>query len=309
MRIGFAGTPEFAHVALTALHQAGHDIVVVLTQPDRPSGRGMKLLPSAVKHTALALNLPVWQPNSLRDEQTQVQLKFFDLDLLVVAAYGQILPPSVLCIPKHGCLNIHASLLPRWRGAAPIHRAIAAGDTQTGITIMQMDAGLDTGAICLQQALAIGPADTMGSIHDALAELGGVMIVNALDLIKSGKLTTQAQAEHGLTYAAKVSRHEAQINFHLPAEEIARTIRAFNPSPGAWLTWEDKTMKIWRATVLAETGKPGYVLRADDQGIVVSCGQAALCIQELQVAGGKKQTAAQFLAGHAAPSNFPPSAI
>ncbi|MDA8328848.1 MAG: methionyl-tRNA formyltransferase [Betaproteobacteria bacterium] len=304
MRIVFAGTPEFARTALLALYQAGHEIIAVLTQPDRPSGRGMKLVPSAVKQAALALNLPVWQPTTLRDAMLQSELQALSPDVMVVAAYGQILPLAVLEIPRLGCLNIHASLLPRWRGAAPIHRAIAAGDTQTGIAIMQMDAGLDTGAICLQQAMDISPSDTLGSLHDKLAVLGGELIVEALQRAASGTLTAHMQPLEGVTYASKISRSEAQIDFRETAEQIERKVRAFNPAPGAWLLWQDKPVKVWQAKTLADSGAPGKVLRADEQGIVIACGQGALCITELQMPGGKKQTVAQWLAGHTVPDGL-----
>ncbi len=304
MRIVFAGTPEFARTALLALHQAGHEIVAVLTQPDRPSGRGMKLVPSAVKQAALTLNLPVWQPATLRDAAVQSELRALSPDVMVVAAYGQILPLAVLEIPRLGCLNIHASLLPRWRGAAPIHRAIAAGDTQTGIAIMQMDAGLDTGAICLQQAINISACDTLGSLHDKLAVLGGKLIVEALQRAASGTLTVHAQPVAGVTYASKISRGEAQIDFHETADQIERKVRAFNPAPGAWLLWQDKPVKVWQAKILVDSGVPGKVLRADEQGIVIACGQGALCITELQMPGGKKQTVAQWLAGHTVPDGL-----
>uniref|UniRef100_E6QVG2 methionyl-tRNA formyltransferase n=1 Tax=mine drainage metagenome TaxID=410659 RepID=E6QVG2_9ZZZZ len=304
MRIVFAGTPEFARTALLALHQAGHEMVAVLTQPDRPSGRGMKRVPSAVKQAALTLNLPVWQPATLRDAAVQGELQALSPDVMVVAAYGQILPLAVLEIPRLGCLNIHASLLPRWRGAAPIHRAIAAGDTQTGIAIMQMDAGLDTGAICLQQAIPISASDTLGSLHDKLAVLGGELIVEALQRAASGTLTAHAQPVEGVTYASKISRGEAQIDFHETAGQIERKVRAFNPAPGAWMLWQDKPVKVWHANILVDSGAPGKVLRADEQGIVIACGQGALCITELQMAGGKKQTTAQWLAGHTVPDGL-----
>jgi methionyl-tRNA formyltransferase len=298
MRIIFAGTPEFARVALTALHAAGHTVVAVLTQPDRPSGRGMKLMPSAVKQEAIRLGLPVLQPDSLKSVESQEVLRALTADVMVVAAYGLILPQAVLDMPRYGCLNIHASLLPRWRGAAPIHRAIQAGDSETGITIMQMDAGLDTGAMLLRQAIPIDADDTTGSLHDKLALLGGEMAVAALDAVGAAALTPEPQPAAGVTYAAKISKAEARLDFTLDAQQLARNIRAFNPAPGAFSLWQDQPVKIWRAQVQAGVGRPGTVLAAGSDGIVVACGHDALCITELQLAGGKRQTAAQWLAGH-----------
>ncbi len=299
MRIIFAGTPEFARVALTALHHAGHTIVAVLTQPDRPSGRGMKLTPSAVKLEASRLDLPVLQPATLKSAEIQAELNALAADVMVVAAYGLILPQVVLDMPLHGCLNIHASLLPRWRGAAPIHRAIQAGDGATGITIMQMDAGLDTGAMLLRQSIDIAPDDTTGTLHDKLATLGGGMIVTALADVSAGTLTPQPQPEAGVTYAAKITKAEAQLDFNLSAQQLVRNIRAFNPAPGAFMLWQDKPIKVWQAQIHAGTGKPGTLLAAGSDGMVIACGQDALSITELQMAGGKRQSATQLLAGHA----------
>ncbi|ARU30323.1 methionyl-tRNA formyltransferase [Sulfuriferula sp. AH1] len=306
MRIIFAGTPEFARVALTALHAAGHTVAAVLTQPDRPSGRGMKLMPSAVKQEALRLGVPVLQPDSLRTAAIQDELRALTADVMVVAAYGLILPQTVLDMPRHGCLNIHASLLPRWRGAAPIHRAIQSGDSETGITIMQMDAGLDTGAMLLRQAIPVAANDTTGSLHDKLAVLGGEMAVAALAAASAGTLAPQPQPEAGVTYAAKISKAEARLDFMLDAPQLERNIRAFNPAPGAFVLWLGQPLKIWQAHVQVGSGQPGEVLAASDDGIVVACGRDALCITELQMAGGKRQTAAQLLAGHplAAGLNF-----
>ena len=299
MRIIFAGTPEFARVALTALDAAGHTIIAVLTQPDRPSGRGMKLTPSAVKQEALRLGVPVLQPLTLKTPEIQAELNALLADVMVVAAYGLILPQAVLDMPRYGCLNIHASLLPRWRGAAPIHRAIQVGDSETGITIMQMDAGLDTGAMLLRQALPIAADDTTGSLHDRLAMLGGDMVVTVLGAVLNGTLSPQPQPETGVTYAAKISKAEAQLDFQLDVAQLARNIRAFNPAPGAFFMWQGKPVKVWQARVQASSGQSGTVLAADTGGIVVACGQDALCITELQMAGGKRQSAAQLLAGHA----------
>ena len=298
MRIIFAGTPEFARIALLALHAAGHNVVAVLTQPDRPAGRGMKLTPSAVKQAAIDLNLTILQPETLKAPAVQAELQALSADVMVVAAYGLILPQAVLNLPRFGCLNIHASLLPRWRGAAPIHRAIQAGDAQTGVTIMQMDAGLDTGAMCLQQAVIIGPADTTGSLHDKLAALGATLIVTALDAVSEHTLTAQPQAASGITYAAKVTKAEACLNFNLPAAQLARDVRAFNPNPVAFMYWQGKPVRVWQAHLQPGVGIPGTVLAANGDGIVIACGQDALSITELQMAGGKRQTAVQLLAGH-----------
>ncbi|MFA5171753.1 MAG: methionyl-tRNA formyltransferase [Sulfuriferula sp.] len=295
MRIVFAGTPEFARVALTALYDAGHEIVAVLTQPDRPAGRGMKLTPSAVKQEAIRLNLPVLQPLTLKDSDIQHELAALNANVMVVAAYGLILPQAVLDMPEHGCLNIHASLLPRWRGAAPIHRAILSGDSTTGITIMQMDAGLDTGAMLATQTLAIANDDTTGSLHDKLATLGGTMIVDALAHITT--LSPTPQPEAGVTYAAKITKAEALLDFNLPAQQLARNIRAFNPAPGAYFLAQDKIIKVWQAHVVDQSAAPAKLISADVHGITIACQQQALCITELQLAGGKRLSAAQLIAG------------
>lgn len=295
MRIIFAGTPEFARVALTAIHSAGHEIVAVLTQPDRPAGRGMKLTPSAVKQEAIRLNLPVLQPLTLKDSDIQHELAALNADVMVVAAYGLILPQAVLDMPEHGCLNIHASLLPRWRGAAPIHRAILSGDGTTGITIMQMDAGLDTGAMLAIQTLTIANDDTTGSLHDKLETLGGAMIVDTLAHITT--LTPTPQPEAGVTYAAKITKAEALLDFNLPAQQLARNIRAFNPAPGAYFHAQDKIIKVWQAHVVDQSAAPAKLISADAHGIIIACQQQALCITELQLAGGKRLSAAQLIAG------------
>ncbi|MES1998171.1 MAG: methionyl-tRNA formyltransferase [Pseudomonadota bacterium] len=296
MRILFAGTPEFARVALTALHTAGHTVLAVLTQPDRPAGRGMKLMPSAVKQEALRLGLPVLQPPSLKSVDIQDTLRAFDAEVMVVAAYGLILPQTVLDLPRYGCLNIHASLLPRWRGAAPIHRAILAGDSETGISIMQMDAGLDTGAVLSMARLPIQPDDTTGSLHDRLAALGGRAIVTALQQLDG--LQAVPQPDIGVTYAAKISKAEAVLDFSRDADELARAVRAFNPAPGAVTQFNATTLKIWRAHATADTGTVGALLRADASGLLVACGSGALCLTEIQPAGGKRLSASQFIAGH-----------
>ena len=298
MHIIFAGTPEFARVALTALHAAGHTVAAVLTQPDRPAGRGMKLKASPVKQEALRLGLPILQPASLKTPEAQDALSALNADLMVVAAYGLILPQTVLDIPRHGCLNIHASLLPRWRGAAPIQRAILAGDAETGITIMQMDAGLDTGAMLQRDAIRIAPDDTNASLHDKLAMLGGQAIVAVLDQISKGALAPIPQPDEGVCYATKISKAEATLDFNRPATELARAVRAYNPAPGATTQLHGTPLKIWSAHVADHCGVPGKVIAAGAHGIVVACGDGALCITEVQPAGGKRQSVSQFLAGH-----------
>lgn len=295
MRLIFAGTPEFAAVALQALLDAGHEIVLVLTQPDRPAGRGMKLKPSPVKALALSRGLPVAQPLTLKDPAEQDTLRAIGAEVMIVAAYGLILPKAVLEIPPRGCLNIHASLLPRWRGAAPIQRAMLAGDTETGITIMQMDVGLDTGAMLLKKTTPINPDDTAQTLHDRLAQLGGVAIVEAL----AAPLAGEAQNDAVACYAAKLTKDEAAIDWPLPATQIARAIRAYNPVPIAHTLWHAEPLKIFAAQIeTGERGVPGTVLRADAAGVVVACGEAALRITELQRPGGKRLSAAQFLAGN-----------
>lgn len=300
MRLIFAGTPEFAAAALVALHEAGHDIPLVLTQPDRPAGRGMKLTASAVKQTAERLGLKLSQPESLKTAEAQDALRVADAEVMIVAAYGLILPQAVLDIPQRGCLNIHASLLPRWRGAAPIQRAILAGDKETGITIMQMDAGLDTGAMLLQKTLPIAPTDSADSLHDKLARIGAAGLVAALSRLDT--LTPEAQDSALATYAAKLSKAEAALDWSRPATELARSVRAYNPAPGAHTIFDGTAIKIWQAAVHAGgAGQPGEVLAVDEHGIVVACGQNALKLLELQIAGGKRLSAAAFIAGHAIP--------
>ena len=298
MHIIFAGTPEFARVALTALHAAGHTVAAVLTQPDRPAGRGMKLKPSLVKQEALRIGLSILQPVSLRTPEIQDALSALNADLMVVAAYGLILPRTVLDIPRHGCLNIHASLLPRWRGAAPIQRAILAGDIETGITIMQMDAGLDTGAMLQRDAIPITPDDTGASLHDKLATLGGQAIIAVLARMSKGALVPTPQPDEGACYAAKISKAEATLDFNRPATELARAVRAYNPAPGATTQLHGTPLKIWSAHVTDHCGVPGKVIATEAHGIVAACGEGALCITEVQPAGGKRQSVGQFLAGH-----------
>lgn len=299
MKVIFAGTPDFAAAALKAIAQAGFEIPLVLTQPDRPKGRGMQLQPSPVKQAAAELGLRVEQPEKLRgNTEALAQLAAVEADVMVVAAYGLILPQSVLDMPKHGCLNIHASLLPRWRGAAPIQRAIEAGDGQTGISIMQMDAGLDTGAVISTHPYTILPSDTANEVHDALMQIGAAAIVADLQrLQREGSLNATPQAENGITYAQKLSKEEAEINWQDSAEHIIRKIRAFNPVPSAWVMFQGKPLKIWRAEPFDAQGKPGTVLKADSQGIVVACAEQAILITELQPANSKRMDSNAFLAG------------
>ncbi|KPN72249.1 methionyl-tRNA formyltransferase [Neisseria sp. 83E34] len=298
MNVIFAGTPEFAATALKAIAAAGFHIPLVLTQPDRPKGRGMQLQASPVKQAALELGLDVAQPQTLRNEDAQTLLRQQNADVMVVAAYGLILPEAVLSIPKHGCLNIHASLLPRWRGAAPIQRAIEAGDSETGICIMRMDAGLDTGGIISEHKYTIKSTDTANEVHNALAEIGAQAIVADLQqLAQSGCLNATPQSESGVTYAQKLSKEEAKVNWHEPAASIERKIRAFNPVPAAWTIWRDAPLKIWQADVINEIGKPGEVLRCDTEGLVIACGEKALRITSLQPAGSKRMDIAAFASG------------
>ena len=300
MKVIFAGTPDFAAAALKAIAAAGFEIPLVLTQPDRPKGRGMQLAPSPVKQAALELGLRVAQPEKLRNNAEALQmLKEVEADVMVVAAYGLILPQDVLDTPKHGCLNIHASLLPRWRGAAPIQRAIEAGDAETGVCIMQMDIGLDTGDVVSEHRYAIQPTDTANEVHDALMNLGAAAIVADLQQLKTeGRLKSVKQPEEGVTYAQKLSKEEARINWSESAAVIERKIRAFNPVPAAWVEYQGKPMKIWRAEAVAQQGRAGEVLSCSADGLVVACGENALKITELQPSGSKRMPIAAFAAGH-----------
>ncbi len=309
LRVVFAGTPEFAAVALQALLRAGFEVPLVLTQPDRPAGRGMKLQASPVKQVAQQHGIALSQPMSLRLDGKYPQeaaaareaLLAARPDLMVVAAYGLILPQWVLDLPRLGCLNIHASLLPRWRGAAPIHRAIEAGDTETGITIMQMDAGLDTGDMLLIEPLPIAADDTTASLHDKLATLGGRLIVDALELAACGGFHPQRQPETGVCYAHKIEKAESDIDWTQPAPVIERRLRAFDPFPGGLSQLDAEPLKIWKAQLATGQGRPGEVLAADAAGILVACGEGALRLTELQRAGGKRLPAAVFLQSRPVP--------
>ena len=296
MKLIFAGTPEFAAIALDALLDAGFDIALVLTQPDRPAGRGMRLRMSAVKQRAVAHGLPLAQPGSLQDAPLQQRLRALDAEAIVVAAYGLLLPAAMLAIPARGGLNIHASLLPRWRGAAPIPRALLAGDRETGITIMQIGAGLDTGAILLQEKTVINDDDTAQTLHDRLARLGARCAVRALREHPSPRAQDHAAA----TYADKISKAEAAIDWSRSAAVICRQVRAFNPAPGATTTLNGITLKIWRAMPTTPSATiPGTIVSLDAGAIRVAAGGGAVSVTELQKAGGRRLAAAEFLAGMA----------
>lgn len=309
MRIVFAGTPAFAQIALEAIVAAGYDVPLVLTQPDRPAGRGLKLLPSPVKQAAQTAGIPVAQPRSLRldgrypDDAAAAReaLQRAEPDLMVVAAYGLILPSWTLTLPAHGCFNIHASLLPRWRGAAPIQRAIEAGDAQTGITIMQMDEGLDTGDMLVSDPVPISGDSTAASLHDALADQGARSVLQAIAALRSGTLAATPQPDEGVTYAAKLLKSEAPLDFSLPAAVLARRVRAFNPVPGATMTLPglDDPVKVWMAQALDGPARqaPGGIESVSAQGVDVATADGVLRLLELQKAGGRRQPVAAFVQG------------
>jgi methionyl-tRNA formyltransferase len=296
MKLIFAGTPEFAAQALAAIVDVGHEVALVLTQPDRPAGRGMALQPSPVKKFALEKGLPVFQPLSLKDAEAQARVAAVGAEVMVVAAYGLILPQVVLDMPRLGCINIHGSLLPRWRGAAPIQRALLAGDAETGVCIMQMEAGLDTGPVLLRGAFSIESDDTSATLHDRLAALGARLVVEALGKLP---LPAEAQTADGVTYAHKIEKAEALIDWHKSAIELDRHIRAFNPFPGAQVLFKGQTIKLWQASAVAGDGEFGQILAVDRNQLLVACGEGALAIRELQKAGGKRLPVQQFLAGNA----------
>jgi methionyl-tRNA formyltransferase len=297
VRIVFAGTPAFAEQALAALLDAGHDVPLVLTQPDRPAGRGMRSMQSAVKQLAVSRGIPVDQPVNLRESASAEVIRSAHPDAMVVAAYGMILPGALLEIPPLGALNIHASLLPRWRGAAPIQRALLAGDRETGISIMRMDRGLDTGPVLARRAVVIADDETAGTLHDKLAPLGAQMIVAVLRELASGRAVLVPQAAEGVTYAPKIGKHEAQIDWHRSSADLDRLVRAFDPAPGASTSLAGTALKVWRARPAHGEGDPGEVLRADALGVLVACGAGALEMNELQRAGGRRLDAAGFLRG------------
>ncbi|AOY89390.1 methionyl-tRNA formyltransferase [Marinobacter salinus] len=299
MRLVFAGTPDFAATALKALLGTHHRVVGVYSQPDRPAGRGRKLMPSPVKQVALEAGIPVFQPENLKTDEAQRELANLKPDVMIVAAYGLILPKTVLGIPVHGCLNIHASLLPRWRGAAPIQRAIAAGDDETGITIMQMDEGLDTGDMLLKSLTAIGPTDTGGSLHDRLAELGGRAILDALHLLEKGELSGEAQNDKLACYAHKLSKEEGHIDWTRDALDIERLVRAFNPWPGTYTDLDRLRIRIHEAQALGDDSHQpaGTVVRREREGIDVACGTGTLRITRLQLPGARAQSVNDLING------------
>ena len=296
LRIAFAGTPEFALAALDAVAASPHQIVGVWTQPDRPAGRGRKLTPSPVKHRALELQLPVHQPESLKGADAQQTLADARADVMVVVAYGLILPPKVLALPRYGCLNIHASLLPRWRGAAPIQRALLAGDAETGVCIMQMDKGLDTGAVLATARTPIAPDDDAQSLHDRLAPLGASTLLAVLARLPDVEPVPQGHA--GATYATKLSKEEAQLDWAQPAEILARAVRGYNPWPVAYTFYQGQPLRVWRAVLAGPgSGEPGSVAEVSHAGVDVNTGQGRLRLLEVQAAGGRRQSAADFANG------------
>jgi methionyl-tRNA formyltransferase len=309
MRLAFAGTPEFARVALARLHAASFEIALVLSQPDRPAGRGMKVLASPVKAFALEHAIPVAQPRGLRLDgrfaaeagDAEALLRAAAPDVIVVAAYGLILPPWLLALPRRGCLNVHASLLPRWRGAAPIQRAIEAGDDVTGVTIMQMDAGLDTGAMLLAESIEIAADSSAGALQDRLAALGGELVVQAIGALAKGPLAGRPQPEAGVTYAHKITKAEAVIDWREPAAAIERRLRAFDPAPGARSVLAGETITCWRGVVQPGGGAPGTIVDVDGAAVTVACGEGRLALTELQRPGGRRMAADAFLRGWTAP--------
>lgn len=299
LSIVFAGTPEFAVPALEALLKSEHRVVAVYTQPDRPAGRGQKLAISPVKRCALDHGLHIEQPLKLRDDEQIARLAAFEPDVMVVVAYGLILPQAVLDVPRLGCINIHASLLPRWRGAAPIQRAIEAGDTETGVTIMRMDAGLDTGPVLLERRVPIEPTDTSATLHDRLSRLGAEALLEALDGIADGSLSARPQPAEGVTYAAKVTKEEARIDWRQPALDIERRVRAFNPWPIAETTLHGQQLRVWEAVARPQSpnAAPGQVIGIDEQGIHVATGVGTLVLTRVQLAGRKPTSAPEFARG------------
>lgn len=299
MKILFAGTPEFAVPSLQALIDAGHDIVAVLTQPDRPAGRGMKLTASPVKQLALQHGVRVMQPTTLKDAAVQADIAALQADVMIVAAYGLIIPTVVLQMPPYGCYNVHASLLPRWRGAAPIQRALLAGDTETGVTIMEVVPALDAGAMVEKGVLPIGPRDTAQNLHDGLAALGAALMATAMDkLQQQGSLPATPQDEALVTYAHKLEKAEAAIDWTLSAAELSRRVRAYNPFPVAQATLGERVCRLWMATDVPGSAAPGQVVEAGPR-LLVGCGEGLLQIEELQMPGGKRLSAREFLTGHA----------
>jgi methionyl-tRNA formyltransferase len=317
MRIVFMGTAELSCASLESLACGEQfSVAAVVTQPDKPKGRDLKLQPSPVKSLALKLQLPVFQPVRARDEQFIAELRALQPDLIVVVAYGHILPPAILDLPRHGCLNVHTSLLPKYRGAAPIQWAIANGETETGVTVMKMDAGLDTGPIITQRRTPILPADDSATLHDRLARLGAELLVETVPGWIAGTIQPQPQPAEGVSHAPKIKKEDGKIDWNLPAKTIWNRLRAFTPWPGAFTSWSSSfglprpqitpkrdlqphLLKIWKAEISEQSGNIGEILSADKTGIIVGCGKDALRILELQREGGRRMNAAEFLAGHA----------
>jgi len=304
LKIIFAGTPEFAAAHLQALLSSKHQVIAVYTQPDRPAGRGKKLTASPVKEIALQHNIPVYQPINFKTIEAQQELKILQADLMVVVAYGLILPKIILDAPRLGCINVHASILPRWRGAAPIQRAIEAGDSKTGVTIMQMDVGLDTGDMLLKAECNISAEDTGGSLHDKLITIGLPALLHAVNSIEVKNISPEKQPELGVTYASKLQKEEAALNWNLSAVELERKVRAFNPFPVAHTKMldarDDQRFRVWRASVVNEKAahKPGNIFRIDASGLYISCHDSVLRLEEIQLAGKKSMSVAEILRGH-----------
>ena len=294
-KIIFAGTPDFAASHLQALIDSGFDVVAVYTQPDRPAGRGRKLQASPVKQIALENEIPVYQPISLRDEAAQAELAALNADLMIVVAYGLILPQVVLDTPKLGCVNVHASILPRWRGAAPIHRALLAGDKETGVTLMQMEAGLDTGPMLAKVFTPIDKTESSGELHDRLAVLGSNMLVEQLPKLLAGELKPEIQDYALANYANKLEKAEGKIDWNQPAEDIARQVRGLSPWPVAYTSLDEKNVRIWKAEAKADAGQAGVLIKADKQGVLIGCGEGSLMIKTIQMPGGRATEAAALL--------------
>jgi len=308
LRIAFAGTPDFAAVSLQALLDGPHTVAAVLTQPDRGAGRGKKVQPGPVKKLALQHGLPVLQPDSLKTDEIQNQLRELQLDALIVVAYGLIIPRAVLALPRLGCVNVHGSLLPRWRGAAPIQWAIQAGDRETGTTIMQMDAGLDTGPMLLSEALPIGEQETGGELHDRLAAQGARLLSTVLDDLPGHLDNARPQPEEGVTYAAKLSKAGARLDFRLPGGALVNRVRAFNPWPVAWVEFAGQPLRLWEAHEVPDTGEPepGRIVTVSDEGLTVACGDGAVCLTRVQLPGKRPMTVAEVRRGR--PDLFQPGA-
>ena len=297
LKIVFAGTPDFASAHLQAVLDTHHEVIAVYTQPDRPAGRGRKLKPSPVKELALQHDIPVYQPKTLRDETAQQELAALDADLMIVVAYGLILPQVVLDTPKYGCINVHGSILPRWRGAAPIQRAIAAGDAESGVTIMQMDAGLDTGDMLIKACCPIHESDTSSDLHDRLIEVGQPALVEAVDAIAAGSLTPEKQNDDEACYAHKMSKEEAHIKWTQPANELDCLVRAFNPWPVATTVFDELTIRVWEASAINETPdkEPGTLLKADKEGLDIACQSGILRVTKVQLPGSKAMAVSDIL--------------